>query len=153
MWLKYTLLAERHTRGLRRVFVEYTNLLGDWRREIARISAALAIDLNTRDEDAIEKFLQDLYRQRHRGPVTESFGSGWISRCMTRCARPRGTCRGISLRCDRVFEAYRASEFGFRTAFKDFHRLHKFNWLIRPSILNLIYEVLAMAHRRNGTWA
>ena len=31
--------------------------------------------------------------------------------------------------------------------------LHKFNWLIRPSILNLIYEVLAMAHRRNGTWA
>ncbi len=153
LWLKYTLLAERHTRGLRRVFVEYTNLLGDWRREIARISAALAIDLNTRDEDAIEEFLPDLYRQRHRGPVTESFGSGWIS---TVYDALRAAARDVpwdQSALDRVFEAYRASEFGFRTAFEDFHRLHKFNWLIRPSILNLIYEVLAMAHRRNGTWA
>ena len=30
-----------------RVFVEYANLLDDWRREVKRISAALAIDLNT----------------------------------------------------------------------------------------------------------
>ena len=46
LWLKYNLLAERHTRALPRVFVEYPNLLDDWRREIKRISAALAIDLN-----------------------------------------------------------------------------------------------------------
>ena len=72
LWLKYSLLAERHTRGLPRVFVDYANLLDDWRREMKRISAALAIDLNTRDEGAIEEFLTpDLRRQRHRGPVTE----------------------------------------------------------------------------------
>jgi hypothetical protein len=49
LWLKYSLLAERHTRGLPRVFVEYANLLDDWRREVKRISAALPIDLTTRD--------------------------------------------------------------------------------------------------------
>jgi hypothetical protein len=71
LWLKYTLLAERHTRNLPRVFVDYANLLDDWRPEIKRISAALAIDLNTRDEGAIEEFLTpDQRHQRHCGPVT-----------------------------------------------------------------------------------
>ncbi len=154
LWLKYTLLAERDTRGLPRVFVEYTNLLDDWRRETKRISAALAIDLNTRDEGAIEEFLKpDLHRQRHCGPVTEPFGADWIS---TVYEALRAAARDEPLdqsALDRVFEAYRASEHGFRTAFEDFHRLHKFNWLIRPSIVNLVYEVLAMAHRRSGPWA
>ena len=54
---------------------------------------------------------------------------------------------------DRVFEAYRASEHDFRTVFEDFHRFRKLNWLTRPSIVNLIFEVLAMAYRRSGTWA
>jgi hypothetical protein len=31
LWLKYSLLAERNTRGLPRVFVEYANLMDDWR--------------------------------------------------------------------------------------------------------------------------
>jgi hypothetical protein len=154
LWLKYTLLAERHTRALPRVFVEYTNLLDNWRREITRISAALAIDLNTRDEGAIEEFLKpDLHRQRYCGPVTEPFGSDWISavyEALRAAARDEPWDQSA---LDRVFEAYRASQHGFRTAFEDFHRLHKFNWLIRPSILNLIYEVLAMAHRRSGAWA
>jgi len=154
LWLKYTLLAERDTRALPRVFVEYTNLLEDWRREIKRISAALSIDLNTRDEGAIEEFLKpDLHRQRHCGPVTDPFGSGWISAVYEAlCAAARDEPFDQS-GLDSVFEAYRASERGFRTAFEDFHRLHKFNWLLRPSTLNLIYKVLAMAHRRSGTWA
>ena len=80
LWLKYNLLAERHTRALPRVFVEYANLLDDWRREIKRMSTALAIDLNTRDEGAIEEYIkQDLQHQRHCGPVTEPFGTGWNS--------------------------------------------------------------------------
>jgi len=33
LWLKYNLLAERHTRALPRLFVEYPNLLDNWRRE------------------------------------------------------------------------------------------------------------------------
>ena len=153
-WLKANLLAERRTRGLPRVFVDYANLVNDWRREIKRISAALAIDLNTRDEGAVEEFLTpDLRRQRQCGPVTEPFGTDWMS---TVYEALRATARdepwdGSAL--DRVFEAYRASEHGFRTALEDFHRVHKRSRLIRPSILKLTYEVNAMAHRRSGTWA
>jgi hypothetical protein len=153
-WLKYNLLAERHTRGLPRVFVEYPNLLDNWRREVKRISTALAIDLDTRDEGAIEEFLkQDFHRQRHCGPVTEPFGTDWISAVYEAlCAAARDEPWDQSA-LDRVFEAYRASEHGFRMAFEDFHRFHKLNRLLRPSITKLIYQALAIAHRRRGTWA
>jgi hypothetical protein len=154
LWLKYNLLAERHTRALPRVFVDYANLLDDWRREITRISAALAIDLNTRDEGAIEEFLTpDLQRQRHCGPVTDRFGTDWMSAVYEalRAAARDEPWDGSAL--DRVFEAYRASEHDFRTALENFHRFHKLNWLVRPSITTLIYEVLAIAHRRRGPWA
>jgi hypothetical protein len=153
LWLKYSLLAERHTRGLPRVFVEYANLLHDWRREIKRISAELAIDLNTRDEDAIEEFLTpDLRRQRHCGPVTEPFGTDWISVVYEaqRAAARDEPWDGSAL--DRVFEAYRASENSFQTAFEDYHSLRN-RVALRPSVLKLGREIYAMAHRRRGTWA
>ena len=35
-WLRYTLLAERATRGITRVIVDYDNLLTDWRQEVKR---------------------------------------------------------------------------------------------------------------------
>ena len=125
-----------------------------WRREIKRISAALAIDLNARDEGAVEEFLQpDQRRQRHCGPVTEPFGTDWISAVYEAlCAAARDEpWDGSAL--DRVFEAYRASEYGFRRAFEDSHRFYRLNRLLRPSIQKLIYEVQAMAHGRRGTWA
>lgn len=154
LWLKYSLLAERNTRGLPRVFVDYANLLEDWRREVKRISAALAIELNARDEGAVDEFLRpDLHRQRYLGQVTEPFGSNWISVVyQALCAAARDEAWDQSA-LDRVFEAYRASEWCFRTASEDFHRLHRFNWLVRPTILNLLYEMLAIAHRRRGPWA
>jgi hypothetical protein len=142
LWLKYSLLSERHTRGLPRVFVDYANLLGDWRPEISRISAALAIDLNTRDEDAIEEFLTpDLRRQRHGGSVTEPFGTDWISavyEAMRAAARDE-PWDGSAL--DRVFEAYRASEHGFRTVSEDFRRLYPTGVLLRLFRRALIMEV------------
>jgi hypothetical protein len=145
LWLKYNLLAERHTRALPRVFVEYANLLDNWGREITRISAALAIDLNTRDEGAIEEFLkQDLRRQRHCGPVTELFGTDWISAVYEALRAAARDEPSDAAALDRVFEAYRASEHGFRTAFADFHdhfngvlvRFH--GVVVRPSITKLI---------------
>jgi hypothetical protein len=157
LWLKFNLLAERDTRGLPRVFVEYASLLDNWRREIARISAALAIDLNIRDEGAIEEFLKpDLRRQRHCDSVTEPFGADWISTVYEAlCAAARDEpWDGSAL--DRVFEAYRASEseHGFRTAFKDFR--DRFDSLLtrlfRPVNWKLV-EIAAMAHRRRGTWS
>jgi hypothetical protein len=153
LWLKYNLLAERHTRALPRVFVEYANVLDDWRREITRISAALGIDLNSRDEGAIEEFLtMDLRRHRHCGPVTDLFGTDWISSVYEalRAAARDELWDGSAL--DSVYEAYRASEHDFRTALENFRDLLK-SRLFRPSIGKLAAEVVAMAHRRSGTWA
>ena len=56
MWLKYNLLTERWSRPHPRVFVEYRNLLSDWRREVARISERLAIDLSA-NEAEVDAFL------------------------------------------------------------------------------------------------
>lgn len=154
LWLKANLLAERETRALPRVFVEYANLLEGWRGEMKRISAALGIDLNTRDEGAIDEFLtSDLRRQHYCGPVTERFGADWISvvyEAVGAAARDEPWDRSV---LDRVLEAYQGSELDFRTAFESFHRLERLHRLTRPSIVKLTYEFLALAHRRRGTWA
>jgi hypothetical protein len=154
LWLKYNLLAERDTRGLPRVFVHYDHLLDDWRREVKRISAALAVDLDTRDEGAIDEFLkQDLRNQRHAGEVTEPFGTDWISSVYEAlCAAARDEpCDGVGL--DRVFETYRVSESGFRTVFEGQRRANKFYRFFRPSTFKVLGEALAMVNRRRGTWA
>jgi hypothetical protein len=129
LWLKYCLLAERHTRALPRVFVDYANLLDNWRREITRISKTLAIDLNTRDEGAIEEFLTpDLRRQRHCGPVTDRFGTDWMSAVYEAMrAAARDEPWDVSV-LDHVFEAYQVTEHDFRTAFENCRTL-----VARPS--------------------
>jgi hypothetical protein len=155
-WLKFTLLAERHTRGVPRVFVDYANLLDDWRREITRISTALAIDLNTRDEGAIDEFLTPgLRRQQYCGPVPDRFGADWMStvyKVMRTAARDEPWDESV---LDRVFEAYRASEHDFRVAFENCRELSNsvLARLMRPSVMKMNLELVAMAHRRKGTWA
>ncbi|MGE2813670.1 sulfotransferase family protein [Mycobacterium heidelbergense] len=154
LWLKFNLLAERRTRGMPRVFVEYANVLDDWRREVKRISAALGIDLSTRDEGAVDEFLNPgLRRQRHCGPVTEPFGTDWVSAVYETLGAAARDEPWDPSALDLAFEAYRASAHGFRTVFEDFRRLQKLNRLIRPSIFKLIMEVSALAHGRRGTWA
>src|SRR5262249_40931276 len=44
LWLKHFLAAELGTRGVRRVFVRYDDLLADWRRTSTTISQALSIE-------------------------------------------------------------------------------------------------------------
>jgi hypothetical protein len=154
LWLKYSLLAERNTRGLPRVFVEYANLMADWRQEVKRISTTLAVDLNTQNEGTIEEFLApDLRHHRHGGPVTALFGADWISAtydALSAAARDEPWDPAV---LDRVFEAYGTSEQSFRAAFKDFRRLYQLYRLVPISIVNLFLEVNAIARRRSGTWA
>lgn len=156
LWLKYNLMAERHTRDVPRVFVEYTSMLTDWRREMKRVSAALSIDLENRDEDAIDEFLTpDLRRQRNCGPVIERFGTDWISASYDAlCAAARDDSPDMA-RLDRIFEAYQASEHDYRTLFEDFHSRSKSvqSRIFRPSVVKPMIELMAMIHRRRGTWA
>ncbi|OBI36779.1 hypothetical protein A5709_15945 [Mycobacterium sp. E1386] len=156
IWLKYNLQAERQTRGVTRVFVEYANLLEDWRREMKRVSVILPNELSTGEERAVEDFLRpDLRRQRHCGPVTNLFGADWISVVYeTLCAAALDEPVDAPA-LDRVFESYRACERDFRKAFQDFHGLSN-SMLFRvfpPVIAGPMMEILAMAHRRRGTWA
>jgi hypothetical protein len=154
LWLKYSLLAERDTRVVPRVFVEYANLMKDWRREIKRISTALEVDLSQWDEGAIEEFLTpDLYRHRHLDAVAEPFGTDWISAVYTTLGAAARDEPWDRSELDRIFEAYRASEHGFRNAFEDFRRFRKLHRLVRPTIVKLNLGAFAMAHRRKGTWA
>ena len=156
LWLKYNLLAERHTRGIPRVFVEYTNLLDDWRREIKRISMALPIDLHTQQEGAVDEFLTpDLRRQKNRGSVTSRFGTDWISAVYdAQCMAARDECPDEGM-LDRIFESYRASEHDFRSAFADYRKLSGGvrTRIFRPAVVKPMMELVAMAHRRRGTWA
>lgn len=156
LWLKCNILAERNTRGLPRVFVDYANLLDDWRREMKRISMQLPVELHTQDEDAVEEFLTPgLHRQRHCGPVTDLFGADWIS---TVHEAFRGAAQDDPIdmsTLDRVFESYRASERDFRQAYEGFRGLSNslLFRLFRPVIARPVMEVLALAHRYQGTWA
>lgn len=153
LWLKLNLLAERDTRDIPRVFVEYPNLVEDWRREVKRISAALPIDLESRDEAAIDEFLTpDLRRQRYDGPMPEPFGNDWNStvyEVLSAAARDEPVDDSV---LDHVFGQYRASEHAFRTAAENFRNNFK-NPLLRPSFLRVVGEALAIANRRKGTWA
>jgi O-antigen biosynthesis protein len=70
LWLRYMLQAEHDTRGIPRIFVSYRAFMTDWRREIARIAAALSFDLHPNDARAaqVDDFLdQSLHRNRDIG--------------------------------------------------------------------------------------
>ncbi len=64
LWLKANFLAERASRALPRIFVNYADLLSDWRTQVKRIEAALGLDLGAND-DTIDAFL-DPGLHRHR---------------------------------------------------------------------------------------
>jgi len=153
-WLKYTLLAEKNTRGRPRVFVEYSHLLEDWRREIGRISVALAINLDTRDEVAIDEFLTpDLRHHRHYGPVAEPFGTDWMSVVYHQLGMAARDEPWNVAELDRVLDEYQRSERGFRKAFVDHQRYRNINRLMPPFMMKWGLETLALVHRRKGTWA
>jgi hypothetical protein len=122
LWLKYNLLAERRSRGLPRVFVEYSNLLNDWRHEVARISEALSVDLSNSFGARIDEFLRkDLHRQRSAGEPAEAFGQPWVSQVYVELS---AAARDISFDVhvmDEIFSAYRACERVFRISLHDFH--------------------------------
>lgn len=65
LWLAYFLAAERHTRGQRRVFVLYDDLLEDWRAVVERIERELSLSsspLKGERTDEIEAFLDPSLR-------------------------------------------------------------------------------------------
>lgn len=143
LWLKNNLLAERQSRGLPRVFVDYANLLGDWRREIARIASALSLDISLQHAAATDDFLkQDLRRQRHTGRISEVFGAPWLSQVYDALAAAARDEPLETALLDQVFDSFRASERAFRTALDDYRgRFAPAEAKRLPNITRLIYAV------------
>lgn len=156
LWLKGNLLAERHTRDIPRVIVNYANLLDDWRREIKRVATGLSIDLTPPDERAVDDFLAaDLRRQRDDSLVVDRFGRDWMStvyEIMSAAARdePLDTAA-----LERVYDEYRACERDFRRAFEQSTGWQNslLNKVTRPSVMKPVLELMALANRRSGSWA
>lgn len=123
-WVKANLLAERHSRSLPRVFVEYSKLLTNWRVEIDRVAKALTINMNA-NEAAIDGFLShNLHRERYSGPVTETFGYSWTTRIysiLTAAAQDKAI-DFPSL--DEIYYAYRANARAFRLAIDEVRNKH-----------------------------
>ncbi|HTQ16663.1 sulfotransferase family protein [Mycobacterium sp.] len=151
LWLKNSLLAERYTRGLPRVFVEYSYLLEDWRREVKRIATALDINLNP-DETAINEFLaaDECHQQANGSTCPEPFGTDWLTTTYDNLHRAAGGDTWSEDELDGVFCDYRASEERLRSAFDNYQRVTKVQRFIPRK---LILEIAALAHRRKGTWA
>jgi hypothetical protein len=120
-WLKYNLLAERRTRDLRRVVVDYANFVTDWRAELRRLSSCLELQLAEYDEAEIEKFVsRDLYRARNAGPIIDPFCMPWLETTYAVLSRAAAGYEIEEAVLDRVFKEYESCERTFRTAFLQF---------------------------------
>ncbi len=68
-WINGSLVSERHTRGRRRTFVRYTDLLEDWRPVLVRVGEELGLtysaDLGTDAPHPVDDFIDPALR-RHR---------------------------------------------------------------------------------------
>jgi adenylyl-sulfate kinase len=153
LWLKYNLLAERSSRNLPRVFVEYSSVLSDWRRQISRISEALAVRFEDRDDEAIRKFLTpDLHRQRN-AELTEAFAASWLGEVFTAFS---AAARDACFHCDKldaIFDGYSASERTFRSALNEFRNRHSgYHWAsdLKPFLAKVVDECSSEIARRFG---
>src|SRR5882757_7677084 len=117
-WLKYNLLAELHSRRLPRVFVEYSNLLGDWRSQVARITRELTLGEVIGDGAAeIDAFLtRDLHTKRCQGTIVEPFGNRWLSDTYTILAGAANDQPLDVAKLDETLSVYRTCERAFRTS-------------------------------------
>lgn len=121
LWLKYNLLAERQSRQFPRVFVEYSELLDDWRRQIARISKALSVGLSSSDDPAIDAFLShSLHREKYSGLPAELFGQRWTGEVYAAFSAASNDAPVNFHAMDQIFRDFSACEQTFRIALDEF---------------------------------
>jgi hypothetical protein len=149
LWMKYSFLAERRTRDIPRVFVDYGQLMDNWQREVKRVGAGLGITLDT-DTDTVETFLTPALRNhRHHGPITEPFAT--VYRELSAAARDEPFDQAL---LDRVYVAYSASERGWRVIHDDYRRWIDRYRRIPLKAIQLFIEINAVIRRRRDkTWA
>jgi hypothetical protein len=115
-WLMINLLAERQSRSLPRVFVNYWNLLKEPARQVARVSNTLGLDLEA-DAPSVSRFLsKDLHTHRCSGPVTEIFAYSWVSRVYKILVAAAEDAPMDLSSMDDIYNGFRLNEHTFRIA-------------------------------------
>lgn len=121
LWLKYNLLAERYSRPFPRAFIDYSNLVRDWREEVARITRTLELPFYDFDEAAIDRFVAaDLYRQRTAERLTDVLGQSWVGQVYAALSAAARDQPLDTPALDAIFDGFRASEHDFRAAVDEF---------------------------------
>ncbi|OYX33647.1 MAG: hypothetical protein B7Y99_06925 [Caulobacterales bacterium 32-69-10] len=81
LWASYMLAVERDTRGASRLFVSYSDMLGDWRGVLDRVEKTLGRPLPRRTPAAgveIERFLSKSHRHHEAGgEAFDALGADW----------------------------------------------------------------------------
>jgi len=114
LWLGHMLEAERHSRKSVRVIVGYDSVMGDWRREAAKIGRGFGLEWPNSLESIqseVGAFL-DPKLQHHRYDASE-FSGPEMARTMTQAAIDRGGDRRIA---GWVFGVYQALAAGVASA-------------------------------------
>jgi hypothetical protein len=115
-WLMINLLAERQSRPLARVFVNYWNLLEEPVRQVTRVSNSLGLDLEA-DAQSVSRFLRkDLHTHRYSGPVAEIFAYSWIGRVYKIFAAAAEDAPMDISSMDEIYNGFRLNERTFRIA-------------------------------------
>ena len=117
LWLDYTLCSERATRGFQRAFVDYDDLMMDWRETIRSAAAHLDVVFptwNTAAEREIQSFLQSTLRHQVyscKDLQAREDISDWIKITFkaVRALAHGGGADEIS-RLDHVFEAFKEGQ-------------------------------------------
>lgn len=120
LWLKYNLLAERYSRHLPRVFVEYSKLLEDWRSQLSRIERVIPIRTSAATERLVDDLVETaLYRNRSDEPMQSSFGTAWVDELYSAFHLACGGEAVDSGLLDSLYLQYRSSERMLRLALEE----------------------------------
>jgi hypothetical protein len=86
LWLKYNLIGERDTRGFRRLFVSYEDIMHDWEPVVTRCAAEMGIEVGVDDATrrAVSDFLSPALHHHRSSAIDESavdpMMMEWVSR-------------------------------------------------------------------------
>jgi hypothetical protein len=86
LWLKYNLIGERETRGFRRLFVSYEDVMHDWEPVVARCAAEMGIEVGVEDATrrTVSDFLSPALHHHRTSAIDESavdpMMMEWVSR-------------------------------------------------------------------------
>jgi hypothetical protein len=117
-WINVTLATERQTRGSRRAFVRYDDLLADWERELRRVGSAVGspdlAELRRADHPKVDAFVDPSLHRNRVGweefdvpaPVRDLAEAVWAE--VLRLTDPEADAASVQERLDEAAASYDA---------------------------------------------